>query len=142
MDAKLILAFIIVLIGELLAQPSQIAYNISLSPDRISELDEGDVQTVKYNLTCRGNTTWCMYMTQITVHVDDSRIAQIQENATVELDWLILPEYAMAYGSFVVKGTRLGKTFIYFYMHPVGDNVEAAECVQILKDNDYEVDIS
>ncbi len=139
MNAKLIVSFIIVFIHELFAQQSQLDYNIYLAPGSISDLNEGDVQIVKYNLTCGGNLTWCMCMTRMTAHLDDPRIAKIHENASLELDWVKLPKYVMTDGSFAVKGTRLGRTFLYLNIHPRSDDLEGPESVQILGDHDYEV---
>ena len=93
-------------------QKVSVNLTVQFDPSEVEELLEGDETNVFFNFTpcCESSNLL------ITITVDDDKVAEITENATIAItDDMISGN--LGYGGFRVRGKRLGLAELSFYVH-------------------------
>ncbi len=96
--------------------------NISLNSDELN-LKETEFVTTEFNLT--GNIPDSH---SLSITIDDPRIAELVENATLDLQ----NGATFVSGAFRTRGKRLGLGILTFHLHPSSEEPEGDNSTQIL----------
>ena len=94
---------------------------INFNPPEVDKLIEDNEINVYFNFTpCCASSNRA-----VSIKIDDERVAEIVENATIELDDLVTAfNESVASGGFRVRGKRLGLAYLSFYLHEAGIEVD------------------